>query len=607
MICAGVAVDRRQATLQSLGYCESSPKHSLNLDRMTMSNSEIAASFDEMADLLSIEGANRFRVQAYRDAAEMILALQESLASMVTAGRDLTELPTIGTHLADKIHEIVETGHLVSLDRLEHTLPPDLALMLDVRGLGPKRVKRLHDEGGIDSIAGLRQAAEQGCIRKLPGFGDATEAAILRELDALDKTRTRWRLADAEPHAESLKAWLMAQEGVDAVEIAGSFRRRKETVGDLDLLLSCATPRARALVRAFTQHDDVKTVLSSGSTRASVIMRYGLQVDLRVVTAASFGAALQYFTGSKSHVVALRSMGKRLGLKINEYGVYRGKRKVAGSTEADVYALFGLPVIAPELREDRGEFDAARQGTLPALITQASLRGDLHSHTSDSDGHADLEIMADAAMRAGLEYLAITDHSQHARIANGLDADRLSRQIDRIDELNSRYTGFTLLKSCEVDILEDGSLDLDDEVLGRLDFRVCAVHDAQRLSSQRQTERLIRAMDNPLCNIIAHPTGRLIGKRAAMPMDIERVIEAAAERRCHLELDSSPSRLDLDDVNCRLAAENGVLIAISSDAHDPQGFDNLRYGVDQARRGWLQNDAVLNTRHLKALLPLLQR
>lgn len=562
---------------------------------MTLHNVEIASLFNEYADLLDIQGENRFRIRAYRNAAETISTWPDAFAQLVAQGKDLSGIPTIGEDLAEKIAEIVNTGHFKQLDRLEQTLPADLSRMMDINGLGPKRVKALHEQAGIDTIDKLRQAAEQGLIRTLPGFGTRTEANILREIERLAQSRKRWKLSEVEPYAEELKTWLQSRTGVKRVFVAGSYRRRRETVGDLDILVTSEPTHAPQLVRHFSEHEDVKTIVSRGTTRSSVIMRYGLQIDLRVIPDESLGAALHYFTGSRSHNIAIRKRGRQRGLKVNEYGVFRADQCIAGRTEESIYRLFGLQVIPPELRENRGEIEAAEANSLPRLVVRSDLRGDLHCHTSESDGSSNLQDMARAAMRAGLEYLAITDHSQHATIARGLDAGRLSQQIDKIDELNSQFNDFRLLKSCEVDILEDGSLDLDKDILARLDFRLCSIHHLFNLSAKRQTLRLKRAMDNPLCNIIAHPTGRLIGKRAPYALDIEDIISSARQSHCYLEINSSPGRLDLDDVHSRLAKEHGVRLAISSDAHDPTHFQHLRHGVDQARRGWLEKHDILNT------------
>jgi len=571
-----------------------------------VSNSEIAASFDRIADLLEIQGDNPFRIRAYRNAARTIEGLSQSLAEMVEQGAELEALPGIGKDLAAKIREIVTTGGLRKLRELEAAVSPGLVDLLKVPGLGPKRLKALRDYLKIGSIDDLERAARKGLVRQLPGFGVKTEQNILRELRQLQQRLRRHLWSEVEEVAAVLLDYLRALPGVKRVEMAGSFRRRRETVGDLDILAVAA--RGSAVTSAFTRHELVDHVVSSGSTRATVVLRSGLQVDLRVVPAVSFGAAWHYFTGNKAHNIAVRVMGVHRGLKINEYGVFdaAGKR-IAGRTEKEVYAQVDLAWMEPELRENRGELEAAAKGELPVLVTEADLRGDLHCHTEASDGHDSLMAMASAARELGHEYLAITEHSHSLRVAGGLSERQLLEQCDAIDALNDKLKGITILKGLEVDILEDGSLDMPDHVLDRLDLCIGAIHSGFSLMRQRQTERVIRAMDNPRFNILAHPTARLIGKRNAVNIDLEKVMDAALERGCFLELNSQPQRLDLDDVHCRMAKAKGLKIAISSDAHSAAQLGFLRYGVAQARRGWLEKGDVLNTVGLKALRRLLRR
>ncbi len=573
---------------------------------MAVTNAEIAAIFDRIADLLSIQQDNPFRIRAYRNAARTVRGLAHSLSDMVQAGEDLESLPGIGKDLAAKIREIVRTGSLRKLRELEQAVPPGLVELLQVPGLGPKRLQALRDELGIQSLADLEQAAARGLIRNLPGFGAKTEANLLREVRELARRVRRHPWAEVEPLAEQLLTWLRAQPGVRRVEMAGSYRRRRETVGDLDVL--AVASKGRAVTEAFTRFEAVERVVSQGSTRSTVVLRTGLQVDLRVVPAASFGAAWHYFTGSKAHNIAVRVMGVQRGLKINEYGVFdRSGKRLGGRTEEEVYAHVDLPWIEPELRENRGELAAAAQGRLPRLVTLEDLRGDLHCHTTASDGQDDLATMARAARELGREYLAITEHSPHLGVAGGLTPDRVLAHCDAIDALNETLDGIRLLKGLEVDILEDGSLDMPDEVLARLDICLGAIHGTFGLPADKQTERLIRAMDNPHLNIIAHPTARLIGRREACRLDMDKVMDAALERGCFLELNSQPMRLDLDDVHCRMARERGLKVAISTDAHAAGQLGYLRYGVAQARRGWLEAKDVLNTLPLNELLEALKR
>ena len=573
---------------------------------MSIHNREIADLFDRLADLLEIDGANRFRVRAYRQAAQTIGGLSETLADRVQQGEDLTRLPNIGEGIAKKVATIVETGALPELDALEERLPAELSELMKLSGLGPKRVKALHQDLGVETIEGLRKAIEQHQVREVPGFGAKTEHKLGERLSAWQGEERRTRLIEAEEVARPLIARLHAIDGVNAVDIAGSLRRRQETVGDLDILVT-AEPDL-PVMDAFTGYEEVGEVVSRGDTRSTVMLRSGIQVDLRLVPRESYGAALHYFTGSKAHNIAVRRMGVERGLKINEYGVFRGEDRVAGRSEEEVYRSVDLPYIEPELREDQGEIDAARGGRLPRLIQVQGIRGDLHAHTDASDGHDRLEAMAEAAAERGYAYLAITDHSRHLTVANGLDAERLADQVDAIDRLNDKLDGrIQVLKAVELDILEDGSLDLPEDILKRLDLRVCSVHDRFDLSRTRQTERILRAMDSPMFNILAHPSGRLIGERAAYQVDLERLIEAAAERGCFLELNAQPKRLDLTDADCRLAKSLGAKVAISTDAHSTANLGYMRFGVDQARRGWLEAADVINTRPVDALRRLLER
>lgn len=573
-----------------------------------MNNTDVARIFDEIADLLELQGANRFRIRAYRNAARMLGTmgtLGRSVAAMVERHENLDSLPGIGPDLAGKIGEIVTTGSCALLERLRADVPAGLGTMLRLPNLGPKRVRALHDELGVRTIEQLHAAAQAGRVQTVHGFGPRLQQQILAATQTQLPNIARIRLDAAEAAAQPLLARLRGLRGVVRAEVAGSLRRRKDSIGDLDLLVQSA--RGKQVVDAFVHHDDVREVLAAGATRASVKLKGGVQVDLRIVPSASFGAAWLYFTGSKAHNIALRRLAQQRGLKLNEYGVFRGSEKVAGRDEADVYAAVGLPPIAPELREDRGEIEAARLGRLPVLIELADLRGDLHVHTRDSDGVDDLDTLVAAARAHGLSYLAVADHSQRLALAHGLGTTRLARQIERIERLNEHLAGFTVLKGIEVDILEDGRLDLPDSILQRLDLVVAAVHQRFDLPRERQTERLLRAMDHRHFTILAHPTGRLIGERAAYAVDLPRLIRHARQRGCFIELNAHPSRLDLDDNGCMAAKAEGVLISINADAHSAAELDHLRFGIGQARRAWLQATDVLNARPLEALRPLLAR
>lgn len=572
---------------------------------MPIHNSDVAEIFNKVADLLDIEGANQFRVRAYRNAARIVSGLPHSVSDMVGDGQDLSKLPGIGKDLAGKIKEIVETGTLKQLKELEGRTSSELSKLMKMEGLGPKRVKVLHEELGITNLKELKEAASQGRIKGLDGFGEKTEQAILRELGAPDIEKKRVKLVEAEQNAMALVDYLKDQKDVRDIVVAGSYRRKKETVGDLDILVTAK--KGSQVMDHFVGFEDVTKVVSKGKTRSTVVLRSGLQVDLRVVPQVGYGAALHYFTGSKDHNIAVRKLGVKRGLKINEYGVFKGEARVAGKTEEEVYGKADLPYIEPELRENRGEIEAAQEGTLPELVTLEDIRGDLHVHTKETDGHHSLEELARAAKDRGYEYLAVSDHSKRVTMVHGLDSKRLAKQIEEIDRLTGKLKGITLLKSIEVDILKDGSLDLPDDILKELDLTVCAVHYDTKLSRDKQTERIIRAMDNPWFTILAHPTGRLINEREPYELDLEKVMEAALERGCFLEVNAHPDRLDLADGNCKMAREMGVKLAISTDAHRITDLDYMRFGVNQGRRGWLEPEDVINTRGLKELKELLDR
>ncbi len=571
---------------------------------MTVHNAEVATAFEEMADLLEIEGANPFRVRAYRFAARTLRDLPAEVGEMVAKGEDLTSLPGIGDDLAGKIKEILATGTAAAIEAQRKRVPATLTGLLRIPGLGPKRVKRLAHELKIRSLSELQTAAQAGRVRTLAGFGEKTEQHILDALATRLAEAPRVQRAVAIPSAEALVAYLEQSSGVSRVIAAGSYRRGLETIGDLDILVTA--PAGRAVMDRFVAYQEVRDVLARGETKSSVRLQSGLQVDLRVVPQDSYGAALLYFTGSKAHNVVLRQLAQQRGLKLNEYGVFRGDKPIAGETEESVYASLGLPWIPPELREGRGEIDAAKAGRLPHLVDLQDLKGDLHAHTRATDGRNSLQEMAEAARLRGLRYFAITDHSRRLTMAKGLDSARLLQQTEAIDRLNATLSGITILKGIEVDILEDGNLDLPDEVLGRLDLVVGAVHSRFNLSNRRQTERIMKAMDHPHFSILAHPSGRLIGRREPYEVDMLRIIRKARERRCFLEINAHPERLDLTDIHCRMAKEEGVLLAVNTDAHSMLDLENARFGIGQARRGWLEKTDVLNTRPYAELRKLLK-
>ena len=569
---------------------------------MPLHNADIARVFEDIADLLELDDENPFRIRAYRNASRIIGDLQLDLAASIRRGEEPPKLPGIGEDLSEKIHEIVTTGHCALLDRLRKKTPAAITELLRIPNLGPKRVKALYRGLEVRTLEELYRAARDGRIRGLPGFGEKSELNILQSVEARLSKARRFKLAVAAQYADAVAEYLRQSSGIGQVVVAGSLRRMRETVGDIDIL---ATADASSDVMSrFVGYEEVQEVLSRGDTRSSVRLASGIQVDLRVVPRESYGAALHYFTGSKAHNIAIRRLAQARGLKLNEYGVFRGQKRVSGETEESVFASVGLPYVPPELREDRGEIEAARAGRLPRLVELGDLKGDLHCHSRWTDGHHSIREMALAAKARGLEYLAITDHSRRIAAVHGLDPSRLREQIDEIGR--TEVAGITLLKGIEVDILEDGTLDLPDLLLAELDIVVAAVHSSFNLPRARQTERILRALDHPRVTMLAHPLGRLIDAREPYEVDMLKIIRRAAARGRFLELNAHPERLDLSDTHCRMAKDEGVLVAISSDAHSVQQFDNLRYGIGQARRGWLEKKDVLNAlslRELRRLLP----
>lgn len=564
-------------------------------------NAEIAAMFDQAAELLEIGGENQFRVRAYRRAARVIEGLPKAAGSLLKSGRDLSELPGIGKDLAGKIADIVKTGHFGLLETLKRKLPGELGDMAALPGLGPKRIKLLYDKMKVRTLSDLRQAIKTGRLHELRGFGPVIEKKLL---DALEKPQParRFKLSVAEAEAEALVSFL---RGSGRVVVAGSYRRRRDTVGDLDVLVTAKD--GAAVGDRLAKYENVAQVVAHGPTRTTVMLRSGLQVDVRAVREESYGAALLYFTGSKAHNIALRGLANQHGWKLNEYGLFSGKRRIAGATEEDVYEKLKLAYIVPELREDRGEIAAAQAGKLPRLVKLSDVRGDLHVHSDWTDGTVTIAEMAAAAQARGYEYIALTDHSRRVAMTHGLDPARLARQIREIDRLNERLRNFTILRGIEVDILRDGSLDLPDSSLAKLDIVVAAVHSHFDLPRQAQTERVVRALENRHVSILAHPTGRLIGEREPYDIDMDRVISTARKTGCCLEINAEPDRLDLHDLHARAAKLAGVKLAVSTDAHSVDAFQCMRFGIDQARRAWLTVNDVLNTRPLAELRKLLTR
>lgn len=563
-----------------------------------MQNPDIARVFDEVADLLEIQDANPFRVRAYRNAARTIRDFPEPVADLVRAGtKDLTEIPGIGEDLAEKITEIVTTGELPLRKQLAAKLPAGLLDLLRIPGLGPKRVKLLHKKLKVKSAADLAAALDKGKIQKLKGFGPKMEEKMRAGLGAAQRAERRLLLHEVESQANALVAYLKAGGGIKQIEVAGSYRRRRETIGDLDVLVTCSD--SAKVMERFVGYGEVAEVVSKGETRSTVKLRGGLQVDLRAVEPAAYGAALQYFTGSKAHNVELRGLAQDKKLKLNEYGLFKGTRRVAGKTEQEIYAKLGVAWIPPELREARGEMARARAHGLPKLVELSDVRGDLQMHTSATDGQATIAEMADAAQALGYQYIAITDHSKRVTMARGLDAKRLREQWKTIAECNARSRGFTILKSVELDILESGKLDLPDDVLAEADYVVATIHYGTNQTEKELTRRLVGAAEHPWVDAIGHPTGRLLGKREPYPLDFDALARAAAAAGCLLELNGHPERMDLPDTLAAAAKQHGVRFVLSTDSHTPTNLTFMRYAVDLARRAGLEAGDILNTRPLE--------
>jgi DNA polymerase (family 10) len=588
---------------------------------MSMDNATIARTLTEIADLLEIREENPFKVRAYRRATRTVQNLTRPLAAMVEAGADLTALPGIGRDIARVITEVVVSGASQRLADLEKDMPASTAELMQLDGVGPKRARLLHEKLGIATIADLKRALETGEIAGVPGFGPKTVDAIRASL-ARPRVQVRFRLADAEPIVDGLLDWMRGAPGIERIEAAGSYRRRAETVGDVDLLAVCSSPEP-AMDR-FTSFAGVAKVIARGSTRASIVLASGMQVDLRIVPREAYGAALHYFTGSKAHNVSVRALGVSRGLRISEYGVfrvpdeedaagmrddrdpYRGER-VGGETEEEVFGAVGMTFVPPELREDRGEIGIARSESIPRLISVDDIRGDLHMHSTWSDGRDTIEAMVLGCIERGYEYMAITDHSPALGMVNGLSPDRLERQWDEIEMLREKYPMIRILRGMEVDILGDGSLDLPDSHLERLDIVIASVHSGMRSPEPVMTARILRALTHPGVDVLGHPTGRRINEREPYAVDMEAVLEAALAHDVAVELNAQPHRLDLRDVHVRRARDLGVRILIDTDSHGVGALRYMKYGIDQARRGWIEARDVLNALPLDAFEKWLNR
>ena len=589
-----------------------------------MENIEIAGRLEELADLLEIQGANPFRIRAYRNAIRTISGLTRSLGEMVAAEEDLTELPGIGKDLSSYIAELIETGELEILSEVTAEVPRELATLTRLDGVGPKKAKKLWKELDVTTVDALEEAAEAGKVQELDGFGKKSVEKILRAIQDFRKHQGRFLRAEA---VQYLRPVLEHLEGVDAIqrlEVAGSYRRGKETVGDIDLLALVEKEGDRAAVmEAFTGAPGVERVEMAGETRGSIVLTSGLPVDLRILGPESYGAALHYFTGSKEHNVEIRKRGQKRGLRVSEYGVFRvdeeasaeggeggdpqSGERIAGETEEGVFDALDLPWIAPVLRENRGELQAAEEGELPRLVELDDIRGDLHMHTTWSDGKDSVQAMAEACRGRGYEYMAVTDHSQAVTVARGLTPERIREQWVEIDEAREAVEGIRIFRGCEVDILKDGSLDLPDEVLEELDIVLVAVHSHFELDQATMTERILKGMTHPLVDVLVHPTGRLLNRREPYPVDMETILQAALEHEVAVELNANPQRLDLHDRHLFRARELGVSVVVNTDAHRVSQLGFMEGGLEQGRRGWLEAADIVNCRGLEDFERWLER
>jgi DNA polymerase (family 10) len=575
-----------------------------------MINLDIAGIFDEMADILEVKGENQFKIRAYRRAARTIETLTQDLKVIAERGgvSELKKIPGVGEGIAKKIVEIAKTGDCKKHMELKREVPAGLLELLAIPRVGPKTIAKVHEELGIKSIEELEGAAKSHKLEELPGLGAKVEENILKGIEQYRRYKGRALLSKALPYAESIVSELKKLDAVDEITIAGSLRRMRETIGDIDILV--VSKRPTEVMDAFTSLDGVEDIVAKGETKSSIVMK-GMDVDLRVVDAESFGAAAHYFTGSKHHNIRIRELGVKKGLKINEYGIFRGEERIGGENEADVFESVGLAYILPELREDRGEVEAAKENRIPKLVKVSDIKGDLHVHTKWSDGKNSIEEMAETAVSLGYEYIAVADHSPAVGIAGGMNEDKIAKRQEEIDRVNKRFeeegVNFRVLSSAEVDIKSDFSMDFSDTILKELDMVVGAVHTKFSQDRDTMTKRLVAAMENPNVDIIAHPTGRVLGKRDPYEVDMEKLAEAAKDTGTVMELNSFPDRLDLNDVHCRMAKGYGVFVAISTDAHDATQMGAvIKYGVATARRGWLEAKNVVNTRVLDETLGLLK-
>jgi DNA polymerase (family 10) len=566
---------------------------------MNMKNRELADLFEKMADLLEFKGENPFKIRAYRKASRIIGDLTQDIEEVAQA-QQLKGFPGIGEGMAEKIEEYLKTGRISRFEEAKKGISDELIAMMEIPGMGPKTLAMLHKEKKIDSLPTLEKALEEGSLIGLPGMGEKKAENIRRGIQLLRQSKGRMNLGIAFPIAKRIVESLREKVGFKTIEWAGSLRRMRETIGDIDILAT--GPDQKKIIHTFTRLPEVKEVLASGETKASVIVEGGIQIDLRVVDEGSYGAALQYFTGSKGHNIRLRGIAKAKGIKINEYGVFKGEKKIGGKEERDVYRALAMPWIPPELREDRGEIEASQMNRLPQLVQESEIKGDFHVHSKWSDGTASIEEIAKAAQKRGYQYVAICDHSKSLKIAHGLDESRLMKQMEEIDRVNEKLKGFRILKGTEVDIRADGKLDFSEKVLERLNLVIAAVHSGFKQDREKMTKRIIRALEHPHVRILAHPSGRLLGARDAYEVDMDQIMDAAKRHGKALEINAYFERLDLDDIYSRRAKETRVRLAIGTDAHHTDQMWMMSLGIAVAKRGWLEPPDVLNTLSLKAIL-----
>ncbi len=570
-----------------------------------MKNLELSRIFEQIAKMLNIKGENPFKIRAYEKITLVLENLPIDIETIYHQG-GLNNIPGVGAGIAKKIEEFLTTGRLEYYEKLKETIPTGVIELLDIPEVGPKTAKLLYEQLEIDNIDKLEKAVREHQIKDLPGMGEKSETNILRGIELYKRRKERFLLGRALPLAEEMVESLRQLKETNKISFAGSLRRKKETIGDIDILATSQNPEK--IMKTFTSLPQVREILAEGPTKSSIITNDDLHIDVRVVEPISFGAALQYFTGSKAHNIKLRELALKRNLKINEYGVFEVEsgNRIAGEKEEEVYQALNLPFIPPELREDRGEIEAAQENKLPKLVEYSQIKGDLHLHTKWSDGAHTIRQMAEAAQKRGYKYIAITDHSQSLKFAGGLIEERLREQVEEIQKLNQELKDFAILSGIEVDIKSDGSLDFSDEILSKLDVVIAAIHSGFKQESKMITERIIKAMQDRFVNIIAHPTGRLIGYRESYQVDINEMMEVAAKTGTILEINSYPERLDLNDIYCRMAKEKGVQLAIETDAHSIEGLTFMDLGVAVARRGWLEEEEVINTLPLDKLLKRLK-